>query len=84
MTAPVDVLAVMDGTRAHLNSITCHPSYVERMDVARAAIAELIEHNKVMRAALVAWPCSCQDEDEDGDSITCDRCAALAHVGGGK
>ena len=86
MTAPVDVLAVMDRLLAVANDdVQDHDEvtaiYAQGVE-ARAAIAELIEHNAVMRAALSACPCFCQDEDEDGDAATCDRCAALARVGG--
>ena len=76
-TEPVDVLAVLaDYSAQHGDP--------EDLEQARAAIAELIEHNTVMRAALSACPCFCQDEDDDGDAATCDRCAALARVGGAK
>ena len=76
-TEPVDVLAVLaDYSAQHGDP--------EDLEQARAAIAELIEHNTVMRAALSACPCFCQDEDDDGDAATCDRCAAIANVGGAK
>lgn len=75
MSAPVDVLAVMDGTRAHLNSITCHPSYVERMDEARAAIAELIEAAKES-TAFIGY------DGTGAEQVRARVYAALACVGG--
>lgn len=81
MTAPMNVLAVIDIAATAIENTGGNVAYLHE---ARAAIADLIEHNTVMRAALSACPCFCQDEDEDGDAATCDRCAALARVGGGK
>ncbi len=84
-TKPVDVLAVMDSCTDELEKQPgCYYTDAAKLQEARAAIAELIEHNTVMRAALSACPCFCQDEDDDGDAATCDRCAALANVGGAK
>lgn len=80
MSARVDIAGVLERAGADANA----PEGSQAWALAQvdAAIAELIEHNAVMRDALSACPCFCQDEDEDGDAATCDRCAALARVGG--
>lgn len=71
MSAPVDVLA-------ELRQIANGEGDAELLAMrAHAAIAKAIE---CMRSS----PCFCVDADDDGDAVTCDRCAALRAVGGAK
>lgn len=56
MTAGVDVLAVMDARLRELNKFSAHTNdeaeEIELLTEARAAVAELIERERVMREAL--------------------------------
>ena len=80
MSTQLDVAGILERAGADADA----PEGCQAWALAQVstAVADLIEHNTVMRAALSACPCFCQDEDEDGDAAACDRCAALARVGG--
>jgi hypothetical protein len=67
MTAPVDVLAVMD---AAANWMDDHPAtsvtYSGDVHEARAAVAELLERERVMREALEDLRKQCRNNLEVG------------------
>lgn len=74
MSAPVDVLAVLGRHVALAEQVGCREQQAEAHALFDA-IAKAIE---CMRSS----PCFCVDADDDGDAVTCDRCAALRAVGG--
>lgn len=93
MTAPVDVLAVMDRAADRAALL---PELAYDLTNARAAIAELIEADREFDAAHHDWehvtahdPQETSDEDwrriaDRFEAATMRRIAALARVGGGK
>lgn len=73
MSAALDVLAVLDDAFAELCRYGEPGNYVaaDRLDQARAAVAELIEHNRIMRESLEklarAPGCGCHPVCRCGD-----------------
>ncbi len=60
--------------RAEIESDDCDYEMAIANTNLIAAAPDLVE-------ALKATPCYCEDADDDGDAVTCGRCAALRKAG---
>jgi|GEM_PF-6238849 len=85
MSAPVDVLAVLDRIEAIADRRKWSYADLESIVMARAAAAEMIEHNRVMGEALEAirdYKGNPRTPVHSSVSMSALARAALARVGG--